>query len=132
MAKINVIGDAVVITSTLKTEDIALVQKYRPEALTLRKEVAGCEEVYFKIGTTTGAGSVNQYGVSFGGTSRDGGGFATVTLTYSGPTDKVKEYLADTYGTALFNLNAVEEAVPAVLEEIATQKAAVIAAITVG
>ena len=35
MAKITIAGDAVVITSTQKLEDIKLLEKYRPKALCL-------------------------------------------------------------------------------------------------
>lgn len=35
MAKITIAGDAVVITSSLKLDDIKTIAKYRPKALTL-------------------------------------------------------------------------------------------------
>lgn len=135
MAKINVLGDAVVITSTVKATDYALIQKYRPEALTLCKTAANGEpgDPYFKVYVSNGNGSVNQYGIAFGGVARDGSGLATVTVPFTGPTDEaeVKEKVADLYGIALANLNQIEAAIPEVLTDIAARKAAVIEAITV-
>ena len=134
MAKISVMGDAVIIASAIKAEDIALIAKYRPKALALTEENNGVESVVFKIGLTNGTGSVNKFGISFGGVARDGSGAATVTLPFSGSTDpeKVKDEVADEYGTAIANLNAIEAGLPAVLAEIAEAKAAVVAAIEVG
>ena len=131
MAKINVLGDAVIIASAIKAEDLGLVAKYRPKALGLTDEDGN---VVFKIGLTNGTGSVNKFGISFGGVARDGSGAATVTLPFSGSTDpeKVKDEVADEYGTAIANLNAIEAGLPAVLAEIAEAKAAVVAAIEVG
>ena len=130
MAKIQVIGDAIVITSTLKAADIATAQKFRPEALMLKDENG---DVQFAICTTTGTGSINDFGVSFGGVSRDGNGLATVTLGFKGATDpeKIKDEIADKFGIALTKLNTVESAIPAVLAEIAAQKAEVVASIEV-
>ena len=131
MAKIFVMGDAVIIASAIKAEDLSLIAKYRPKALGLTDEDGN---VIFKIGLTDGAGSVNKFGISFGGVARDGSGSATVTLPFSGSTDpeKVKSEVADEYGTAIANLNAIEAGLPAVLAEIAEAKAAVVAAIEVG
>lgn len=129
MAKINVLGDAVVITSELKADDIALVAKYQPKALILFNE-----EKEPEFGISIGAASVNRFGITFNGVARDGSGKATVTLGYSGSDDpeKIKEELADKFGIALANLNKIEKAVPAVLADIQKQKKAVIEAITVG
>ena len=54
MAKIMVAGDAVVVTSDMKLEDIKLVKKYRPEALTLFEGEGEEKEPVFKIGIGDG------------------------------------------------------------------------------
>jgi hypothetical protein len=130
MAKINVFGDALIITSALKAEDIKMAAKFRPESLVLKDENG---DPYFAIGTTTGAGSINGVGVSFGGVSRDGQGLATVTLGFTGSNDpeKIKDEIADKFGIALTRLNQIEAALPEVLADIAAQKAAVVEAIEV-
>ena len=43
----------------------------------------------------------------------------------------IKEWVADRIGTAIINLNKLEEKLPAVLEEIAAEKAEVMSNITV-
>ena len=133
MSKIQVIGDAVIITSTLKAADIEVAQKYRPEALALYKDENGERVPYFAICVTQGDGSINNLGVSFGGVSRDGNGFATVTLGFKGATDpdKIKDEIADRFGIAVSRLNQIEAALPEVLADIAAQKAAVVEAIEV-
>ena len=129
MAKIQVLGDSIVITSAIKAEDIKLVERYNPKALELRDEEGA---VYFKV--AVGSGSISKYGISFGGIARDGSGAATLTLAFEGATepDKVKDQIADAFGVAIANLNAIEAGLPAVIEGIAAQKAEVVANITVG
>lgn len=130
MAKINVLGDAVVITSEIKAEDLALVAKYQPKSLALYDEDG---DPIFAIAVSQKP-SVGAFGIGFNGVARDGSGKATVTLGYSGSDDpeKVKEDLADKFGIALMNLNKIEAGLPAVLADIQKQKREVVAAITVG
>jgi len=79
MAKIVIAGDAVVVTSALKLEDIHTIEKYRPKALVLKGGEDGKEPI-FAIGTTSGAGNINEVGASFGRESHDEGKLATVTM----------------------------------------------------
>lgn len=134
MANITLNGDAVVITSALKTEEIATAAKYNPDALTLKvvDELTKTAEVVFSVSTGSESG-VSKYGIVFGGTSRDGRGFATATFKFTGSNDpaKAKEEIADKYGFALSQLNKVELAIPAALAQIAADKKAVIDAITI-
>ena len=120
MAKITVAGQAVVIASTLKLEDIKLLEKYRPEALVLTDEE---KEPVFKIGTTYGVGTIGTYGASFSDESNDDQKLATITLLYEGETDNLKESIVDSIGGALLKLNKLERMLPAVLEEISAEKA---------
>lgn len=130
MAKIVIAGDAIVITSALKLEDIQTIEKYRPKALVLMGGEDGKEPV-FAIGTTDGAGNINKVGASFGRISHDDGKFATITMVTDGVTGDVREWVADCIGGAIINLNKLEEQLPPVLEEIAAQKAEVLSNITV-
>lgn len=130
MAKIVIAGDAVVITSALKLEDIQTIQKYRPKELVLRGGEDGKEPI-FAIGTTDDAGNINEYGASFGRTSHDEDKFATITMVIGGTTGDVKEWVADRIGGAIINLNKLEEKLPDVLAEIQAQKADVMSNITV-
>ena len=65
MAKIVIAGDAVVVTSAMKLEDIKTIEKYRPKELVLKGGEDGKEPI-FGVGTTHGAGSINAVGASFG------------------------------------------------------------------
>ena len=131
MAKIVIAGEAVVITSSLKLEDIKAIEKYRPNDLVLKGGEDGKEPI-FRIGATTGAGSINSVGASFGREASDGSGLACITMVKTGvPTDNIKEWVADSLGSAITNLNALEEKLPEVLTAINTQKATVMANITV-
>lgn len=126
MATIKVIGDAVVIASALKTEELETIQKYNPDALTLKGGEDGKEPIFM---VKTGIGSINKYGISFSGTDRVSKN-AILTMVTNLPADEdIKEVIADKYGSALMKLNELEESLPAVIEEIKANKAAVISSI---
>lgn len=134
MSKITLNGDAVVITSALKAADIEVAQKYNPNALSVfEKNEDDKLEAVFTVGVGANGG-VNKYGITFSGTSRDGNGFATLTLPFTGSNDPAtaKDQIADKYGVAIAQLNKVEATLPTALKEIAAAKKAVVDAITVG
>lgn len=132
MAKVIVAGDAVVVTSALKYEEIKTLEKYRGKALVLMGGEEGKDEV-FRIGTAKPgkAGSINKYGATFN--AANGEGFATLTMSDLGHpgSEDVKEWLADLIGEAIINLNALEETIPAALQQVADQKAKVLEGIAV-
>ena len=92
--------------------------------------VAGKEPI-FAVGTTNGAGNINAFGASFGAETRDDEKLACITLFLDGVTGDVKDWVADRLGAAIINLNKLEEKLPAVLDEIAAEKANVLSNITV-
>ena len=130
MAKITIAGDAVVITSTLKLEDIKTIEKYRPKSLVLKGGEDGKEPV-FAIGSTACAGSINNVGASFGSTTHNEEELACITMCLKGATGDVKEYVADKFGSAIMSLNKLEGTLPAVLSEIRAEKATVMGNISV-
>lgn len=131
MAKVTIVGNAAVVTSTLKYEDIKTVAKYRPAELTLKGGEDGKEPV-FAIAAKDGNGNINAFGACFGAATRDEDKFAQITLVVdaNGDTD-VKELIADQLGGALVNLAKLEEKLPAVIVEINAEKASVLECITV-
>lgn len=129
-ARVTVAGDAVVVTSSMKLEDIKTIAKYRPKALTLMGGEDGKEPV-FAVGITNGTGNINSVGASFGRETNDEEKLASITLMLGGYTGDVSEYVADALGAALISLNKLEAQLPAVLEEIAAEKADVLSNITV-
>lgn len=131
MAKIVVNGAAVVITSTLKVEDIKTVQKYRPDSLTLYKGEGKDKTPVFRAGLTGSYGTIGNCGVSFGGTNADGYAVATLLLPDNLPADKVAEYVSDNVGVHVLKLNELETQIPAVLAEIAAEKATIAGMVTI-
>ena len=132
MANIKKFGQAVVITSAAKLEEIKKIAKYNPDSLVLKKEnEEGVKEPVFCVGIAkTRAGSVSAYGIEFGGT--DENGYAQVTLDYTGPDVGVKEALADSLGRQIVMLNALEATFGDVLEQIDRDVAAIMTNIEVG
>lgn len=59
MAKIVIAGDAVVVTSAIKLEDLRNIKKYRPAALILKGGEDGKEPI-FAVDVTNGNGDINQ------------------------------------------------------------------------
>ena len=129
MAKIVIAGDAVVVKSDIKLEDIATIEKYRPNDLVLNGGEDGKEPI-FRAGTTTGAGNINSVGASFGRADADGKAIITMVMS-DVPTEKAKDWVADTLGAALMNLNTLEAKLPEVLAGISAQRATVMENISV-
>lgn len=134
MANINLVGDALVVTSAITFEDLKTVQKYKPTALTIREkdEEDGWKDVY-TIGVGDNGG-INQYGATFSGASRDAKKLATLTVKFSAPADpaQAKAQIADKYGFAISCINRIEAGIQGALEEIKASQKAVADAITVG
>lgn len=117
-AKVTVIGEAAVVTSGLKLEDIKLAKKYRPEALKLVED----KQVVFAVDVTSrSAGSINKNGATFSETT-DSEGFATITMTIDRDGD-VEKKLTDEIGMGLLKLNQVEEAFGDQLDSIHADQA---------
>lgn len=130
MAKITITGNAVVVTSKMKLEDIKTIQKYRPDALILKGGEEGKEPI-FKLGVCTGTGNINKYGAEFGCETHDDSKRAVMTLISDYHEEDVKEFVADTIGTYVVNLNKLEATLPKVLEEINKEKAEIMSNISV-
>ena len=130
MAKIVIAGEAVVVTSAIKLEDLRKVAKYRPDALVLKGGEDGKEPV-FRIGVCSGTGKINKYGAEFGAETHDDAKLATITLVTDALEGDIREAVAEAIGASILNLNKLEETIPAVLAEIDAEKAAILGNITV-
>lgn len=129
MAKITIVGDAVVITSALKLEDIRTIEKYRPKALKLMSN-DGKEEI-FGVGVAIDEGSINDVGVSFEGETHDDAKLATVTVKIPSEDGDIKDRIVDEYGPAMTQLNKIEAMLSGVLAEIKSEREAALNNITV-
>lgn len=123
MAKIIIAGDAMVIESAAKLEDIKTLEKHNPKALALYEEDGKTEA--FKVGTTKGEGCINAFGASFGSVSKNGSGKAIITMKIPADVTDAKAYAEDTVGTAIISLNAVEAQFETALAKVAQDKTAV-------
>lgn len=130
MAKIVIAGDAVVVTSAMKLKDLRTIAKYRPDALVLKGGEDGKEPV-FAVSVTDDCGEINKYGASFCSESHDDTKLATITMQAGNAGEDIREFVAEQIGSAIINLGKLEETLPAVLEEIEAEKAAVRNCITI-
>lgn len=132
MAKLSILGNAVVVTSAVKLEDIRTIEKYNRDALILKEDIEGKKVPVFGVATGS-TGEINQNGATFADATRDDNKFAQITLCtcLENITGDVKDWAADKFGKALTRLNQLEATIPTVLEQISADKAAVMANITV-
>lgn len=115
MAKIVIAGDAVVITSALKMEDLKTLEKYRPESMILYDEE---KSPVFRIGIASCTGSIGAYCAEFNGASHDENGYATLTMMLSQGEGDARERVAEIVGSAIIKLDELEEKLFPVLHEV--------------
>ena len=129
-ATVKIVGGACVIESAATLESLKMLKKYRPNALKLHEEKGGKKEEIFAVGLTNGAGSLNEFGVSFGSTP-NAEGKATVTLMIPEGVTDPKKWAEERIGVAILHLKKVEEGFADAIEDVRAEKEAVAAAITV-
>jgi len=132
VAKITIAGDAMVITSSKTLEEIKTLERYAPKALSLYDVDDNNKPMeVFKVGSTDGEGSINQYGASFGSATHDANGFATITMCVPKDVEDVVAYAADKVGAAVMKLNKVEEQFALALATVDAEREAILQNITV-
>lgn len=130
-ANVQIAGNACVITSAVKREDLELISKYRPDELKLFDgEGKEKEEKFSVMVTDENAGSLNRYGALFGPTT-SAEGYATITLLIDPDETDVKQMVQDKIGAALLMLDQVEAHVPEVIDAIKADQALIEQHITV-
>lgn len=105
MAKIKILGDSFTMTSEIAFQNIENLKKFKPAALKMVDEKT--KEELFAIGTGS-TPSATKFGVIF--TNKDASGKATVTIALPAgmEAEARAEYVKDTYGAAILNLNKIE------------------------
>ena len=121
MAQVTIAGGSYVITSKISMDDLRIIKKHRPAALSLIDKET--KNTIFKIGI--GSSSLNDYGITFSSVSNDENKLATATLPLPQDVTEAKSYVLDTASGALSNLNKVEENLLAALEEIKAEQAVI-------
>lgn len=129
-AVVKIVGGACVVESSATLEDLKMLKKFRPNSLILFEEKGGKKEPVFAVGVTSGAGSINEYGVSFGSVA-SADSKATVTMMIPEGTTDPKKWAEDRIGVSILNLNKIEDGFEEAIADVAREKAAVAAAITV-
>ena len=129
MAKITIAGNAAVLKSDLKKEDIQELKKYCPKALT----VWGGEdnkEPMFSIGLTNGGeGKINKYGIEFPTAAADG--CVPLTQVRKESPEEIVNAVADDWAIAVKYLNQLESDIPHVLESVRAERQQLMGSITV-
>ena len=132
MAKMTIAGDSLVITSSHTLEDIKKIAKYDPRALKLYElNEDGKPEEIFTVAPAKEAGSINQYGASFGSTTHDDAKLATITLPIPANVPDAVQYAAETYGRAVMLLRRVESQFGEALARIDAEMDAILDSISV-
>lgn len=121
MAKIVLAGSVYVVVSDLKVEDIKDAQKYAPEALQILDEDG---EVEFAL-CFGKFGSINANGVCFDGETNDGTGKACITMPIPEGCGSAIDYIVDQVGPIRSKIKMIEERLPAALEQVKADRAAV-------
>lgn len=123
--KIVIVGDAMVLDSTLTLDQIKMLEKYDPKALMVYEaDEDGHKQTVFRVASTTGKGCISEYGICFANETRNEEKNATITLQIPGNVTDVMQYAEDLAGAAIAHLATVEaQAVPA-LEAVAAKRAA--------
>ena len=120
MAAVKIVGECIVVTSTIARADLELAEKRRSSALEIRDPDSG--DLMFKVGT--GSSSLSDHGICFSGVSDCEGKFAVATIQMQWPPDvgDKADYVVQNYGHALAQLLAVEDAFAGKIDQIRSQQ----------
>ena len=133
--KITINGDAYVLASEIKAEDIELLKKYDPDALKI-KDKDGNDK--FSVTYAEGKSGIQKFTDSacatFGGKTRDDAGNATITGTLPAGLngkDEAKAFVAELVTPFLPYLNQLEKSIPEAAKKIRAEHSALLEKITV-
>lgn len=106
MSKVKIVGNAAVITSDLKIEEIERVKKYTKNGLKLKDEKGN--EIFFIDTTKNGVSSITNHGVVFAEQSAEGYAQATLLIAEDVKAEDRLDVILDNFAIALGNLKALE------------------------
>lgn len=106
MSKVKIVGNAVVITSDLKVEEILKVKKFTKSGLTLKDEKGND---IFAIDYCPGAnGSISEHGVVYAETNAEDYAQLSLLLAEDVKAEDRMDVILDNYAIALGNLKTLE------------------------
>lgn len=130
--KINIVGNALVVTSKMSLANIKLLEKFDPKALSVYEaDEDGHKQQVFRVSSTTGDGVIGKYGACFADETRDEEKLATVTMTIPRTVTNAVDWAEDNIGVAVAYLEKVEAQATAALEVVAAKRKALREAIEV-
>ena len=133
--QISVVGNAAVVTSSIKVEEIKTLKAGNPQALKVFKDEEKKDEV-FSISYNEGAEpSFGKFGITFNSVTRDDKKCASLTLPSPNTlktNEEIKVYLADKLGsTAAAYMADLEKTVPEEAKKLTDARNKLIEAIKV-
>lgn len=133
MAKVNVIGNVMVITSKLKLKDLKDIKIYQPESLEFFNK-DGIVDFRVDIAHPGGQDFITRYGVVFSNVTLDPDGYATCTVPLDIYTDQqdIKQMIVVDHGRTLMMLNNIEDRLLEILQQINEEKENIQGQITIG
>lgn len=127
MAKVSITGKVAAVISDISLENIKVIEKFRPQALSLFEGEGKEKTIVFRIASGN-TDCISNNGIVFTAKVDDG---RAVVCTMLEDAEKAKDIFAEKFGVAILNLRKLEAQIPAVLEEIKAERDAVMAAIDV-
>ena len=110
MAKIKVVDQAVVITSSLTNGEISKAVRFFPDALVLKeKNEDGKLVPVFAVTMSKNSAEVSRNGICFPEGAKEDKAAVTITIPKT-TKDKKMEIIKDYYGKTLMRLNELEKA----------------------
>lgn len=116
MARLNAIGDVIVVTADITEKEYDSIEKHAPEALELKNEDGN---TYFAV--KMGDASISKYGICFSSRDTNGNIFMTTNNVITGTHDNIEKeryLIEEEFSTILANLLKIEEQVSNALEDV--------------
>jgi len=129
MSKIKTLGDAMVLTSTVKLEDIMQLAKYNPKALVIVEPKT--EDEIFRI-TPSFKPSFGKAGAAFNTANADGFAEMTILLPAGLSNEEKLTWIKECYGVGLLELNKIETTIASAVAELNGKFDTMTESITIG
>lgn len=112
MAKVKIAGNAAIITSTLKVEEIEKIRKYTKSGLTLKDETGKNDIFTICLGD---ASSLSKRGICYASQDNEGYALATLPIPEYLVGNERKTYITDNFAMELANLANLETCISGTL-----------------
>ena len=118
--KIEAKGHSLIITTDLTVDQLAIVNRIKPEALKVTDENG---DVVFSLGLTSSSGTVCKGGVRFSDTTFNTDGKATITAEIRATSaDEVRDFVAHEYAGAIRYIKEFETSIPALAAQLKAEE----------